>query len=76
MPPTKGYKSTKDGTLLIGSDIATAVDNIKVPQVDTSYGAGFGDTITDGDRAFAAEREPVAHFLTYGVADDITEKWL
>ena len=75
MPPSKGYKSTKDGTLLIGSDIATAVDNIKVPQVDTSYGAGFGDTITDGDRAFAAEREPVAHFLTYGVADDITEKW-
>jgi hypothetical protein len=75
MPPNKGFKIAKDGTLLIGSDIGTAIDNIKVPQVDTSYGAGFGDVITDTDRAFAAEREPVAHFLTYGVADDITEKW-
>jgi hypothetical protein len=52
-----------------------AADSIKIPATDTSYGAGFGDTIADTDRAFAAEREPVAHFLTYGVAADITEKW-
>jgi len=64
----------KDGTMLIHKDLV-GTDNIKIPQVDTSYGAGFGDTITDSDRAFASGREPIAHFLTYGVAGDITEKW-
>lgn len=75
----KGYKVKKDGALLLhkdfGADKPSSVDSIKIPQVDTSYGAGFGDVISDSDRAFAAEREPVAHFLTYGVAADITEKW-
>ena len=64
--------------MLIHPDLqgdAATKDSIKIPQVDTAYGAGFGDTITDSDRAFAAEREPVAHFLTYGMAADITEKW-
>ncbi|MDH5786991.1 MAG: DUF1073 domain-containing protein [Candidatus Bathyarchaeota archaeon] len=78
MPRTKGYKVMKDGTMIIHPDIGSdqAIgDSIQIPQTDTAEGAGFGDTIQDKDRAFAAEREPVAHFLTYGVAADITEKW-
>jgi hypothetical protein len=76
MPPTKGFKYTKDGGLIIhpGAD-TTGVDSIKIPQVDTALGAGFGDTVTDLDRAFAAAREPIANFLTYGVAADVTDKW-
>jgi len=79
MTKPRGYKVMKDGTMIIhpdiGADVATSSDSIQIPQVDTDEGAGFGDTIADSDRAFAAEREPVAHFLTYGVAADITEKW-
>ena len=78
MSKARGYKIMKDGTMIlhpdIGSDEAKG-DSIQIPQVDTAEGAAFGGTITDTDRAFAAEREPVAHFLTYGVAADITEKW-
>ncbi len=75
MPPHTGVKVTKNNYLLVGADVNTA-DGVKIPlDSDTASGAGFGDTITDEDRAFAAEREPVAHFLTYGVASDITEKW-
>lgn len=75
---TKGYKIMPDGIMIVHPDIGkdtTAKDSIQVPQVDTALGAGFGDTITDADRAFAVEREPIAHFLTYGMAADITEKW-
>lgn len=78
MAKTKGYKIMKDGTMIIHPDIGgdqAKGDSIKIPQVDTAEGAGFGDTIADSDRAFAAMREPVAHFLTFGVAADITEKW-
>jgi hypothetical protein len=78
MPNPKGLRYTKDGGLIIHPDTAidtTEGSSIKIPQVDTALGAGFGDTITDSDRAFAAAREPVAHFLTYGVAADITDKW-
>jgi hypothetical protein len=73
---TVGYTVTKDNMMLIHPDIEGTVDSgVKVPQIDTVYGAGFGDSINDNDRAFAACREPIAHFLTYGVANDITEKW-
>jgi len=78
MPNPKGIKYVKDGGLIIHPDAAldtTEGSSIKIPQVDTALGAGFGDTIADGDRAFAASREPVAHFLTYGVAADVTDKW-
>jgi len=79
MTKTQGYKIMKDGVMLIHPDIQgdskTTGDSIQIPQVGTALGAGFGDTITDKDRAFAVEREPIAHFLTYGVAADITEKW-
>lgn len=83
MVKLKGMKLKKDGALLIHPEIQgdvpgkdkSAGDSIKVPQIDTEYGAGFGDAITDSDRAFASEREPVAHFLTMGMAGDMTEKW-
>lgn len=65
----------KDGTMILHPDIGKDQASVQIPQVDTAEGAGFGDVIVDRDRAFAAEREPVAHFLTYGVAADITEKW-
>ena len=74
----KGIKFRKDGGVIIHPDAAvdtTEGGGIKIPQVDTSLGAGFGDTIPDNDREFAAEREPVAHFLTYGMAQDVTDKW-
>jgi len=72
-----GFKVGRDGILMLHPDFGADVsgDSIKIPSVDTKYGAGFGDTITDLDRAFAAEREPTAHFLTFGVAADITDKW-
>jgi phage-related protein (TIGR01555 family) len=74
MPPNQGYKITKDGGLILHSSIA--VDNaMSNPSADSIQGAGFGDSITDLDRQFVSEREPVAHFLTYGVAADISEKW-
>lgn len=77
MAKTKGFKVRKDGIIIAHPDIKgdTGVDSVKVPQVDTELGAGFGDTIQDSDRAFAACREPVGHFLTFGVAADMTEKW-
>jgi len=80
MPKTlpKGISYRKDGGVIIHPDVAldtTEGGGIKIPSVDTSLGAGFGDTITDDDRLFAAEREPVAHFLTYGIAADVTDKW-
>jgi hypothetical protein len=78
MPNPKGLRYTKDGGLIIHPAAAldtTEGSSIKIPQVDTALGAGFGDTIADEDRAFAASREPVAHFLTYGVAADVTDKW-
>lgn len=74
----KGIRFRKDGGVIIHPDAAvdtTEGSSIKIPSVDTSLGAGFGDTITDSDRDFAAEREPVAHFLTYGIAADVTDKW-
>jgi hypothetical protein len=71
---TRGFKITADGAMLIHPDIIGDT-GIQIPSVDTATGAGFGETISDTDRAFAAEREPVAHFLTYGIAADITEKW-
>lgn len=73
MPKTKGVKIFKDGSMIIHPDIEG--DSIKIPQVDTAYGAGFGDSITDNDRVFAACREPIGHFLTFIVARDMVDKW-
>ncbi len=49
--------------------------SIRIPQVSTELGAGFGDEISDDDRLFAATREPIAHFLTYKMAADVFDKW-
>lgn len=77
MPPNpKGIKTTKDGGLFIHPSADTSQgSSIRIPSVSTELGAGFGDEITDNDREFAAEREPVAHFLTYGMAADVIDKW-
>jgi len=50
-------------------------DSIRVPQIGTAQGAGFGDSITDSDREWAITREPVAYRVTYMVADDVFDKW-
>lgn len=68
-----GVKGTRDGGLIVHPSVSVATDSIQSP-LDDTQGAGFGDTITDTDREFAATREPVCHFLIYGVASDITEK--
>jgi len=74
---TKGIRITKDGGLFVHSKALDAEEgsSIRVPQVSTALGAGFGDEITDTDRKFASEREPVAHFLTFGMAADVVDKW-
>lgn len=72
----KGIKVTRDGGLIIHPAADTSEgSSIRVPQVTTALGAGFGDAIGDVDREFAATREPVAHFLTFGVAADVVDKW-
>ena len=77
----KGVRATKDGGLFIHpkaldvSKDASEGSSIRIPQVTTELGAGFGDEIADSDREFAAEREPVAHFLTYGISADVFDKW-
>jgi hypothetical protein len=73
MAKTKGVKTFKDGSMIVHPDIIG--DSIKIPQVDTAYGAGFGDSITDNDRVFAACREPIGYFLTCIVARDMVDKW-
>lgn len=77
MPPNpKGIRVTKDGGLFIHPEADTSEgSSIRVPQVSTELGAGFGDEITDNDREFAATREPVAHFLTFHMSADVFDKW-
>uniref|UniRef100_A0A6M3XTC4 Anti-CBASS protein Acb1-like N-terminal domain-containing protein n=1 Tax=viral metagenome TaxID=1070528 RepID=A0A6M3XTC4_9ZZZZ len=78
MPQTqpKGIRATRDGGLFIHpkADVSEG-SSIRIPQVSTELGAGFGDAITDHDREFAATREPVAHFLTYHIVADVFDKW-
>lgn len=78
MPKTepKGIRHRKDGGLFVHPSADTSQgSSIRIPQVSTELGAGFGDEITDDDREFASEREPVAYFLTYGIAADVVDKW-
>lgn len=77
---TPGIRFTKDGGLIFHPDALSGKDSsegssIRIPQANTELGAGFGDIITDVDRKFAAEREPVAHFLTYLMSADVFDKW-
>jgi hypothetical protein len=80
LPPTlasKGYIQTKDNGLIITPSTltSTAKDDLSSPIQDAGQAAGFGDSISDIDRQFASEREPIGINLTYGVAADVTEKW-
>lgn len=71
--------ATKDGGIVAYASASitdtTGDSSIRIPQADTSMGAGFGEEIIDENRRFAADREPVAGFLIYGVAADVCEKW-
>jgi len=60
--------------MILHPSIATD-SGVKIPQTDSAYGAGFGDSITDDDRAWAATREPICNLLTYQIAADMTDKW-
>jgi len=72
----KGIRVTRDGGLIIHPAADTSQgSSIRIPSVSTELGAGFGDEISDHDREFAAEREPVAHFLTYHMSADVFDKW-
>jgi len=78
MPKTtpEGIRATKDGGLFVHPAADTSQgSSIRIPQVSTELGAGFGDEISDDDRLFAATREPIAHFLTYKMAADVFDKW-
>jgi hypothetical protein len=76
MPQNPNFRVTRDGGLILYPTSSVAVDGgLQVPKVDTAYGAGFGDSITDQDRAYAASREPICHFLTFIVSSDMTDKW-
>lgn len=72
-----GMRVTKDGGLIFHPSAMDTSEgsSIRIPQVSTALGAGFGDEITDFDREFAASREPVAHFLTYHMSADVFDKW-
>jgi hypothetical protein len=75
--PYSSVSSTRDGGLVVHPTVADSAgeSSIRIPQADTSLGAGFGEGITDDNRRFAVDREPVAGFLIYGVASDVVEKW-
>ena len=76
-----GFEITraKTGTIISQDTLAKmALDSagsIRIPQASVSGGAGFGDSITDDDREWAVNREPVAYRVTYMVADDVFDKW-
>jgi hypothetical protein len=63
------------GAIVYPAEDTVEGSSIRIPSVDTSLGADFGEDITDENRLFAATREPVAGFLIYGIAADIVEKW-
>src|SRR5674476_1511844 len=76
--PDSPVISKRDGGLVVHPTVASdsaGESSIRIPQADTSLGAGFGEGITDDNRRFAADREPVAGFLIYGIASDVVEKW-
>ena len=75
--PDSPVTSTRDGGLVVHPTVTDTAgeSSIRIPQADTSLGAGFGEGITDDNRRFAADREPVAGFLIYGIASDVVEKW-
>lgn len=49
--------------------------SLRIPRSETKYGALFGEVITDVDREYASEREPIGNFLVYRMARDIVKNW-
>jgi hypothetical protein len=49
--------------------------SIRIPLVDSEYGASFGEEIADLDRETAADRMGIGHFLVYRMAKDALKKW-
>jgi hypothetical protein len=73
-------KAERRGGVTISQDALSRLasdqgGSIRVSRAGTSQGTGFGDSITDSDREWAVTREPVAHRVTYMVADDVFDKW-
>ena len=58
-----------------GDTIYQSEMSIRNPSTYGSYGAGFGDTITDVDREFLAQREPISRFFVYYMAGDVFKNW-
>jgi len=58
-----------------GDTIYQSQLSIRNPSTYGSYGAGFGDTITDLDREFLAQREPISRFFVYYMAGDVFKNW-
>jgi len=78
MPKSKVTKSLKEAPFVAvdAKRRRRASDqSIRIPQIGLSGGAGFGDSIVDSDREWAAQREPVANRITYTVAADVFDNW-
>lgn len=63
----------KDGSYVTVTDVAGG--SIRIPVVSSQYGAAFGETISDIDREWAANREPIGHFLVFKMAKDALKNW-
>ena len=59
--PDSPVSSTRDGGLVVHPTVADAAgeNGIRIPQADTSLGAGFGEGITDDNRRFARIVNPL-----------------
>lgn len=71
-------KITDSFNALLGRKVARDAyegSSIRIPYSAPSGGAKFGEAITDSDREFAATREPVGHFVTFSVAEDMFDNW-
>jgi len=58
-----------------GSDDIYTGASIRIPLVDSEYGASFGEEIADLDRETGADRMGIGHFLVYRMAKDALKKW-
>lgn len=56
-------------------ELTQSSSSIRIPTADTKWGAAMNETITDSNRKLAAEREPIGHFITYHMAEDIWDNW-
>lgn len=69
----KKRKAPEFKLALFGGDTAYSSSTSLRPS--TTRSAGFGDEIQDVDRVYASQREPIAHFITAFVGNDIFTNW-